>query len=84
MPRKGLPSVPRLHYRLLTLCPAAYSPCGPELAAGHRVSRPPGTGSVGDSVGEGGWKCAPVSSHHVLPAPWQGRKAELVNRILAA
>ena len=31
---------PRLHYRLLTLC-------GPELAQGHRVSRPRGTGSVG-------------------------------------
>ena len=27
--------------------------CGPELAPGHRVSRPRGTGSVGDSVGEG-------------------------------
>ena len=26
---------------------------GPELAPGHRVSRPRGTGSVGDSVGEG-------------------------------
>ena len=25
----------------------------PELAPGHRVSRPRGTGSVGDSVGEG-------------------------------
>ena len=25
-----------------------YRPCGPELAQGHRVSRPRGTGSVGD------------------------------------
>jgi hypothetical protein len=32
---------------------AAYRPCGPELAPGHRVSRPRGTESVGDSVGEG-------------------------------
>ena len=34
----------------------AYSPCTEGcavLAAGHRVSRPWGTGSVGDSVGEG-------------------------------
>ena len=30
-----------------------YRPCGPELTQGHRVSRPRGTGSVGDSVGEG-------------------------------
>ena len=30
-----------------------YRLCGPELAQGHRVSRPRGTGSVGDSVGEG-------------------------------
>ena len=33
---------------------SVYRPCGPELAPGHRVSRPQGTGSVGDSVGEGG------------------------------
>jgi len=32
---------------------AVYRPCGPELAQGHRVSRPRGTGSVDDSVGEG-------------------------------
>ena len=32
---------------------AGYRPCAPELAAGHRVGRPRGTGSVGDSVGEG-------------------------------
>jgi len=37
-------SAARLHYRLLTLCPAALA---------HRVSRPRGTGSVGDSAGEG-------------------------------
>ena len=41
---------PRLHYRLLTLARAGP---GPELAQGHRVSRPRGTGSVGDSVGSG-------------------------------
>jgi len=29
-----------------------YRPCGPELAQGHRVSRPRGTGSVGNNVGE--------------------------------
>ena len=33
---------------------AVYRPCGPELAQGHRISRPRGTGSVGDSVGECG------------------------------
>jgi hypothetical protein len=27
--------------------------CAPQLAQGHRASRPRGTGSVGDSVGEG-------------------------------
>ena len=32
---------------------AVYRVCGPELAPGHRVSRPRGTGSVGDCVGEG-------------------------------
>ena len=32
---------------------AVYRVCGSELAQGHRVSRPGGTGSVGDSVGEG-------------------------------
>jgi len=34
---------PRLHYRLLTLCPAAYSPCAPVPALAHRVSRPRGS-----------------------------------------
>ena len=37
--------MPRLRYRLLTLCPAPADPVG------H--SWPRGTGSVGDSVGEG-------------------------------
>ena len=37
--------VPRLHYRLLTLRPAPTDPVG--------QSWPRGTGSVGDSVGEG-------------------------------
>ena len=36
---------PRLHYRLLTLCLAPTDPVG--------QSWPRGTGSVGDSVGEG-------------------------------
>ena len=38
-------SRPRLHYRLLTLCPVPTDPVG--------QSWPRGTGSVGDSVGEG-------------------------------
>ena len=33
--------------------PQPTDPVGQELAPGHRVSRPQGTGSVGDSVGEG-------------------------------
>jgi len=39
------------------LDPCAPRPCAPELAPGHRVSRPRGTGSVGDSVGSGGCAC---------------------------
>ena len=38
-------SATRLHYRLLTLCPVPTHPVG--------QSWPRGTGSVGDSVGEG-------------------------------
>ena len=36
----------------LSLLQAHFRPYGPELARGHRVSRPRGTGSVGDIVGE--------------------------------
>jgi len=41
-------------------CSRAAHPSGhayPQQAAGHRVSRPRGTGSVGDSVGEGACLC---------------------------
>ena len=51
------------------------APCapGPELAQGHRVSRPRGTGSVGDSVSEGPktlflFLHAPLSPHPSLAA----------------
>jgi len=52
-------SPPQLFARRLPLSigciQAVCRPCGPELAPGHRFSRPRGTGpgSVGDSVGEG-------------------------------
>jgi len=38
--------------QVLGSCPA-HGPCTPELAPRHRVSRPRGTGSVGDGAGEG-------------------------------
>jgi len=42
----------------------------PELAPGHRVSRPPGTGSVGDSVGEGSrCPCACTGSKGAVRTP---------------
>ena len=48
---------PRLHYRLLTLCPAPLSVADVKIDASKltRVSytQGRGTGSVGDSVGEG-------------------------------
>ena len=44
-PRLDTRVCPRLRHGPLTL--------DAELASGHRVSRPRGTGSVGDSVGEG-------------------------------
>ena len=58
------PALLRLHYLSLSLyrpyarrpsfaVALAYSPCAPRPALAHRVSRPRGTGSVGDSVGEG-------------------------------
>jgi len=47
---------------------------GPELAPGHRVSRPRGTGSVGDSVGEG---------RHGQEGFWAGRKQRCVASGLA-
>ena len=37
--RKERTNDPRLHYRLLTLCPAAYWPCAPGPALAHKVSR---------------------------------------------
>ena len=43
-----------LHYRLLTLCSGAYSPCAPGPTDPVGQIWPRGTGSVGDSVGEGG------------------------------
>ena len=45
--RPGRAEVPAGDARALALAP------GPELAPAHSVSRPRGTGSVGDSVGEG-------------------------------
>ena len=37
--RKERTNDPRLHYRLLTLSPAAYWPCAPGPALAHKVSR---------------------------------------------
>jgi len=36
------------------------------VGAGHRASRPWGTGSVGDSVGEGRWPKPALRPHYML------------------